>query len=243
MLKDLKFSTRLAAAFGLLAAALAPAVQAGRPLATDDAATAEVGSCYVESWFERAGPERALLAAPACGVASGLELGGGYAAFRPRTPLRAEAGLLIKLAPESWKLDSAVGEWRFGLRLDQGFEQTFDEGWQRANPALYGLVTLQPTESVALHFNLATEHDRASGTRGNLTKLAAVWSVREDSLLFVETEANNRRDVFGATATTVGGRHWLTLDRFGIDLTATRSADADSRTRWTIGFGWYGIGL
>ena len=54
----------------LLSCAAAAPVLAGRPLATDDAVTADAKTCQIETWHERAGPDRAWVLAPACGVAA-----------------------------------------------------------------------------------------------------------------------------------------------------------------------------
>ena len=57
---------------GLATAGLA---WAGRPLSTDDAATAGAATCQAESWFQRAEGARDVVLAPACGLGDAVEVG------------------------------------------------------------------------------------------------------------------------------------------------------------------------
>lgn len=59
-------------------------------------------------------------------------------------------------------------------------------------------------------------------------------------LLFAETQVNTKRAAFGGTVNSGGARWWLEKDRVGLDLTASRELGLGA-TRWTIGFGWYGL--
>lgn len=96
---------------------------AGRPLASDDAGTAGAGTCQLESWVEHAGSNRSLIAAPACGVAQGMELGVDYALPHPRNVLRATGGLALKWVPESWRAETRAGALNFGLKLSASFKR------------------------------------------------------------------------------------------------------------------------
>jgi len=223
----------------LLVAAL-PA-WAGRPLATDDAATADARSCQLESWLGRSDGIRSLTLAPACGLAPGLELGADYTHSRPREEAPVTAGLALKWAPSSWSTTTAAGELAFGLKLGAGFDRPAAEGWQRSSVGLLGLASWKPQAQWAVHANLGLARDRASATTGSLFNLALVWTPIEQGLLFAETQANNRRDVFGGTAYGLGGRWWLLKDRLGLDLTTGRTQGAGSS--WTVGVGWYGLGF
>jgi hypothetical protein len=73
-----------------------------------------------------------------------------------------------------------------------------------------------------------------------LVNLAAAWTPASAALVFAEVQASDRRALSGPTVRTVGGRWWLVDGEIGLDLTASREAGSD-RTRWSIGFGWYGI--
>jgi hypothetical protein len=228
----------------LLAAALAALTAtawAGRPLATDDAGTAEVGTCQVEGWIERAGSEGAWVVAPACGVAKGLELGADHTRPRHRDELRGSAGLALKWVPEAWRADSPAGEIGFGLKLAQSFDRPAGAGWRGSETGALALATLQPGGDWTVHANLGAARERSSGSTAALLNLAVVWTPHEQALLFAETQANNRRPVFGGTLNTVGGRWWLAKDRVGLDLTASREAGIGGATLWTVGLGWYGL--
>lgn len=220
---------------------------AGRPLATDDAAVAEAGTCYIEAWAEKSGPDRAWVAAPACGVAPGWELGGDYTRPRPADPLRAEAGLLVKWVPEAWSFKTAWGELGLGLKASAGWQQPGGPGasssWQASGSALLGLASLKINDSLTLHANLGVQRDRPSRTSASALNLAATWQPNDAWLLFAETSLNNKREIFGATVNTVGARWWLTKDTLGLDLTASRESVSGAKTGWTLGLGWYGIGL
>lgn len=224
----------------LLATPLAPA-WAGRPLASDDAATADAGTCQVETWAERAGDERALVLAPACGVVEGLELGIDATRPQPRDTVSAAAGLALKWAPKSWRVETGAGPLNLGLKVATAFERPTGHGWHGAGHTLLALATLTPRDDIALHLNLGRAHDSASGSQASLLNLALSWAPSEQSQLFIETQANSRREVFGGTLTSLGGRWWLLPEKLGLDLTASRVAGASGPTLWTVGLGWYGI--
>jgi hypothetical protein len=218
----------------------APA-HAGRPLATDDAGTAEARTCQVESWLERAGSDRAWVLAPACGVVPGLEIGADYTAPHPRDVVRGAAGLALKWVPESWKVNTGAGELNFGIKLNHGWLRPASAGWQAAETGALLLATLKPGDAWTVHANLGTARDRIGSESAALLNLALVWTPSERALLFAESQANNKRSTFGGTVNTAGGRWWLVKDSFGIDLTASREAGVAGPTLWTFGFGWYGL--
>lgn len=226
----------------LLALLTLPAL-AGRPLSSDDAGTADAGTCQVEAWAEKVGSDRATVLAPACGLLPGLEFGADVAVPRPRNGVRAEAGLALKLAPEGWKLGLGGRELRFGLKAGGGWLKPEGAGWQATGSSLLGLATLEATETVSLHLNLGAARDRASRVTASVASLALVWTPLEPLLLFAETQANNRRDTFGATVNSAGARWWLLKDTLGLDISASREAASGATTTWTLGLGWYGIGL
>lgn len=231
-------------ALPLLAATLlgcASSTWAGRPLATDDAATADAGSCQIESWVERSSAQRTLTLAPACGLAPGWELGGDASRTRPREQAADTAALALKWAPEAWAFQHASGGWAFGLKLAAGWEHPAGGSWRGSGETLLALASWTSAPQWAVHANLGTTRDRASDTRATLVNVAAVWSPIEQADLFVEALGNDRRGVFGATVRSAGARWWLLKDRLGLDLTTHRQSGAPHS--WSIGFGWYGIGL
>ncbi len=229
---------RAGLALSLLTCAIG--AQAGRPLSSDDAGTADPGSCSLESWGEKAGSERALVLAPACGVAEGWEIGFDYTHPHPRDELRGEAGLAVKWVPKSWAVLTPAGQINFGLKVGVGYEHPADSGWRRNGQGLLGLATLVVNEGFAVHANLGPQQDRASAQTATALNLAMVWVPHPAGLLFAEVQTNDRRSLMGNTMRTVGGLWWLTPDKLGISLTASQQA-GNSQTLWTLGFGWYGL--
>lgn len=225
----------------IMLALLPVMAQAGRPLASDDAGTADAGSCQLESWLERAGADRAMVLAPACGIAKGVELGADYTLPHPRDVLRAAAGLAVKWAPEAWRTDTPAGALNFGLKLSSAFEHSAGVGWRRSETAALALATIVPADALTVHVNLGAARDRDSRTTATLLNLAVAWTPHDAALLFAETHANNRRAAFGGTVNTIGARWWAISERFGLDLSASREAGAAGGTLWTFGFGWYGL--
>ncbi len=232
-------NTRFAACLAPALWACALPAWAGRPLSSDDAATTEPRSCQLETWIEHANGTNALTLAPACGIAAGIELGADYTQTHPRDSAPRAAGLALKWAPAAWAHSTAAGELAFGLKLGAGFERPADSGWQRSGAGLLGLASWQAHADWAVHANLGAALDRASDTSATLLNLAIAWTPVDQALLFVETQTNSRREVFGATTHSSGARWWLLKDRLGLDLTAHRSSGAS--TRWTLGLGWYGM--
>lgn len=233
---------QLVAGIALALLAVTHSAWAGRPLATDDAGTAERGACQIESWVERTDADhRALVLAPACGIAEGLELGADYTLPDPQETLRASAGLALKWVPEAWHTETAAGRLNFGLKFSTAYEHPTDADWRGTETGVLGLVTLQASEAWTVHANLGAARERSSGTTGTLLNLALVWTPRAEVLLFAESRANDQREVFGGTVNSAGARWWLIPERFGLDLTASREVGADTATVWTVGFGWYGL--
>ena len=226
------------------ACALLPVMaHAGRPLSSDDASTADTGTCQLESWVERAGRDRAWAIAPACGIAKGMEVGADYTLPHPRDTLRATGGLAFKWVPEGWLCSTPAGELNFGVKLNASLDHPSGAGWHRSETSLLALATLKPSDALAVHANLGAAHEHTSRTTATLLNLAIAWTPSEQALLFAEIQANSKRDVFGGTVNTSGARWWLVKDRFGLDLSASRQVGTDIGTRWTLGFGWYGLSL
>ena len=157
-----------------LALAASPAL-AGRPLSSDDAATADPGSCQIEGWGEKSGGSRAWVLAPACGVAEGWEIDLDYTHPQPQDELRGEAGFAIKWVPKSWSWLTPAGTVNFGLKFGVGYERPVDGGWRRSGQGLLGLATLVVNEDFALHANLGPHQDRASKQVSTGLNLALVW--------------------------------------------------------------------
>jgi hypothetical protein len=215
---------------------------AGRPLSTDDAGTADTKTCQVETWFERAGSERAWVVAPACGVFPGVELGADYTLPNPRDVVNAGAGLALKWVPEFAKVETRLGEVAFGVKVSTGWVKPAHSGWSSAGDSALALATLKPHDDWTVHANLGVARDKTSDVSASLLNLALVWTPHDRALVFAEIQANNKRQPFGGTIKGLGGRWWMVRDRVGLDLTASREAGVAGATQWTLGIGWYGIG-
>lgn len=216
---------------------------AGRPLVTDDAGTAAAGSCQVEAWGEKSGGDRAWVLAPACGVAAGVEVGAEYRQPRPRSPVRGEAGLALKWVPADGQVESAAGELNFGLKAGAAWAQPVGGHWKRGGESLLGLASWSPDAAWTVHLNLGAARDAASAKSAALLNLALVWTPAERLLLVAETQRNDRREVFGGAVNGIAARWWLVKEALGLDLSASRESRSGGPTQWTLGLGWYGIGL
>ena len=237
---------RSLAAWAVLLCA-APLAPTGRPLSSDDASSADAGTCQVEAWSARDGSgrdagARSVMLAPACGLAAGLEVGADHTRFSPRGTQPDEAGLALKWVPAAWRVGSSAGELNFGLKLSAARVKAAGVGWQHAQTGALVLATLEANETLAMPANLGPARDRAQRTQGTLLNLAVVWTPLDALLLFAEVLGNDRREVFGRTVCSVGTRWWLVKDTLGLGLSASRQAGNGAGTRWTFGLGWYGIG-
>lgn len=217
------------------------AAQAGRPLATDDAGTAQHGTCQVEFWQDRQPDAKDTVLAPACGMAEGVEFGLEYSRPSPRTDITAGAGAAMKWVPSALNWKTPAGEVQAGLKLAAAFIKPRGGGLRQADASALVLLSWAPGETVAAHLNLGPGYDRASGKTAALGNVALVYTPNDRGLLFAETLHNSRSAVFGSATHVVGGRVWVKPEVFGIDLTAART-EGSRRTTWGIGLGWYGIG-
>ena len=227
---------------GLVLGALTLPSQAARPLLSDDAGTADAGTCQVEMWSDRVGSDRAVVVAPACGVAPGLEIGIDRSWTHRLGGSQAAAGLALKWAPAALSFDTAAGALSLGLKINGAWSQPTGGSWRSTTAGLLGLATVKAGESFHLHSNLGLAQDRASGTHATLLNLGLAWLPGQALLLFAEVQTNSRRDVFGGRVNALGGRWWLLPDKLGLDLSASRESGAGKPTRWSLGLGWYGIG-
>ncbi|MCV2352382.1 hypothetical protein [Paucibacter sp. Y2R2-4] len=228
---------------------IAPA-HAGRPLNTDDAGVADAGSCQIESWLElqprTPGPRQpqGLVFAPACGVAPGWELELGYARQGQQdSPSLSQGNMGLKLAPDAWQFKTALGELNLGLRWASNHEQAPAQSWRQTQYSMTALASLALDPTWTLHANLGVARLRDTKSSATVMNWAAVWSPSERGLLFIEMQTNNRNEAMGPNSYGLGGRYWLKRDQLGLDLSANREDRTGSRVLWTVGLGWYGIGL
>jgi hypothetical protein len=231
-------ASRLAVSVTLALAA--PHALAGRPLSVDDAATVEQGTCQIESWVERADESHETIVSGACSVTDGLELGLEASRPSPRDDVRAGAGIAMKWAPASARVDTPLGPLALGLKLGTSWDRR-DRGWSSRESVAAALGTLEAGEHWALHANLGAVRDRASHASATVLGFAVAWTPLAPLLVFTEVQGSDRRAVSGPAVRTGGARWWLVDERFGLDLTASREAGSGG-TIWSFGFGWYGLG-
>lgn len=231
-------------ALAVALAAVGQPAAAARPLGTDTAATAAAGTCQARGWTDRGGHRyRAPTAAPACGLASGLEIGADHTGAHARHAFAPVAGLALKWVPAQGHRNTPFGGLDLGLKLSTGFEDAAGAGWRRRETTAIALASLTPGAGWNLHANLGGARDRSSRGNAGLLKLAATWAPRARALLFAEVLANHRPEVFGGAVRSAGARAWLVKDRVDLDLSASAQAGSDAPARWSVGIGWHGPGF
>lgn len=219
-------------------------VHAGRPLATDDAATAEAGSCQVEAWQERSRDARETVLAPACGLRGGLELGAEHAWIRPGAGLRGSGAVSLKWAPQAARLETSAGELGLGLKIAADFERPAAASLHHAGSSVLALATLKAGPSLALHLNVGWARARGDAPAAGsawIGRVALAWTPTPDWLVYAEALGNGRPAAFGDTVLATGVRRWLVPERLGLDLTLARERGGPRTVG--VGLGWYGIGL
>lgn len=219
---------------------MALGAHAGRPLATDDASVNEAGGCELEAWGERSRDERAQVLALGCGLGAGFDVGIDVTRLRPRNSAIAQAGGGLKWAPERLKID--IGEAHVAFATSLGFVTTrpVASGWQLSGVGARALMSVE-ADAFALHLNLGPQRDRDAHRTASLLDVAMTWSPLQHALLFAEWQTNDRRGAIGNTLRTLGGRWWLSTDKWALDLTRSH-ANGGGASSWSVGLGWYGLG-
>ena len=228
----------------LLLGGVATAAQAGRPLATDDAAAAEAGACQVEAWQDRSRDAREIVLAPACGLAGGVELGMELSRVRPASDIGGAGTASLKWAPAWARMETSAGELAFGLKLAADFERPTGSSVRQAGSSALVLATLRLAPELALHANAGLGQVRPSAAAAASTWLgraAVAWTPTPDWLAFAEVLGNGRAAAFGGTVLSAGARRWVIPERVGLDLTLARERGGPRVVG--VGLGWYGIGL
>lgn len=218
------------------------AALAGRPLATDDAAVADTGGCQVETWLERSPDERAYVLAPACGIAERWELGADVTRIRSAGDGETALGLAVKWLPLAHPLDTPLGALSLGVKVALGADQSRGSGWRVESTGALALASLEFRPSIQIHLNLGPVRQRFTRSTHTLLNAAMVWAPIDKALLFAEVQAADTASS-GGTVRTAGGRWWLQQDRLGLDVTVSRQSESTTGTRWTLGLGWYRLGL
>ena len=214
---------------------------AGRPLSTDDAATADLGTCQIESWRDKQSSTQTTTVAPACGVFKGIELGIDYARDSGSGERSYGRGIALKWVPESWQAKTTVAEFNAGVKFSAAQERQPGEGWKAAEQSALLMVSSKFSDTISAHINLGSIKSRGENVRGTVLNAALVASFDPHVLVFIESQTNDRRTVFGPTVNTIGARYWVVPEKIGVDVTASRNAGGNQGTTWGVGFGWYGL--
>lgn len=147
----------------LIAAAIslgAPAAQAARPMATDDAAITEEGQCGLQAWGEwsRRGHEGWLL--PTCTLLAPVEVTAGGARHEGDGGSYALASIQLKALLR----EPAPGRW--GTALSLGWDRSVHADYAADRVDARALTSMAsyraPNDGFLVHLNLGVRHDRVS---------------------------------------------------------------------------------
>lgn len=209
----------------LALAALLPwgALQAARPMVTDDARIVDAQACQVESWVKRNPDSTEYWAQPACNFTGNLELSLGAAKGKDdhgtrTTDVVLQAKTLFKpLEPDGWGWGLAVGHVRHPANGARGDLYAY----LPASVALQG-------ERLVLHANVGWLHEREARRHRMTWGLGteAQWSA--SSWLIAEVFGQHQ----GTPFYQVGIRHWLVPGHVQVDTTYGNRAGSGTQERW-----------
>jgi hypothetical protein len=200
---------QLTAAAALITAASTAA--AGRPMATEDAAISDAGSCQLEVWSERSRDERSHWVKPACTPVDNLELALGVARVHGDGSGRSSRieGHLKYLLRETTAQQSGYGLFLGELR-DRG------QPARAGERVLKGMTTIPlADEALVLHLNAGLARQRGDGSR----RIRGLWSAALDRELGGQTRGFV--EAFGTggdrPAWQAGVQHQLVPGRLQLD--------------------------
>jgi hypothetical protein len=145
-----------------LCAAAHPALHAGQPLVTDDAAVVAPHTCQLEAWAHSSSDGHEYWAQPACNFTGNLELAVGGA----RTyPFGSPQSTDIQLQAKTVLFPRGEGEWSLGAVA----AATRDTGAPHGRTALQssnltGLASWYPREDLEVDLNLGLAYSFGSGS-------------------------------------------------------------------------------
>ena len=209
---------------------------AGRPMGTDDAATAGANKCQIENWLDRDTKANATqwVLAPACGLGDAFEIGLELDRILPDNGVGFASTLALKWVDPSWKSGSVnwgVKGWHSATRMHDA------PGWTDTTTGAMGLLSWKASEVLDVHTNLGFAKDHLSGSTAPLLNLALSWSPEPSLSLMAERMAVRGNPV----QYNVGARWWLQSERLALDVTLGQTNDANAVQNLTVGLGWYGI--
>ncbi|MDQ8021361.1 MAG: hypothetical protein REI94_05935 [Moraxellaceae bacterium] len=224
--------TTLSAAMlaGLMLTSLS--AHAGRPLGTDDAGTAGDRQCQLEGWAEDGDHFHGWTVSPACGIGD-FELGLEYARSSESGLVAKDGAIALKWVPGQL----AWGPLKFGAKAFYGRVKAEPDDWRGSEGGAFAIMTWDIAPSWTAHLNLGAARNYIDGKTNGTGNAALVWTPHERWLFFAEVLGTQR----SPATQNIGLRFWVIPEKFGLDLTAGRDAGVDDSTRYTAGFGWYGI--
>jgi hypothetical protein len=175
--------------------------------------------------------------APACGLTDTLELDTGFACTQGSGLSLDSAVLGLKWVPSQTRWDTPAGEVRLGVIGGMFWARPPVEAWKSDVAVLVGMASLDFAPGWSLYANLMAARSLQSCTSVNGARMAMAWQPVERVLLFVEGLHNNR---FG-NIRNAGFRVGAIPDKLGLDVVTSRSTGGG--LSFSVGFGWYGIGL
>jgi len=196
---------------------------AGGHFAVDDAAIADVGTCLVETWWERADHGGSLLhLGPACRVGP-VELGLNADRIQPRdgAPLTPVSAQIKWVAP----IDDRVSVGLAALVAWQGSSPRY------AGANLYAPLTLRVADALLLNVNVGRDwlHDLPTRWRAGASlewQATPAWTI-----------IGERFRQYGGDFARLGVR-WQQSDSLAFDLSRAGDLGASSIRTWTLGANW-----
>jgi hypothetical protein len=207
---------------------------AGRPLATDDGGTIDVGKCELESFVgashQRGAPSETRVSAQwGCGVAKGTQLQVALAGSRSdgsTDQFLTAAGKTALNAPEDGGTVFALGYGLVGAKPAAGH-------WQQDVAYLNGIMTVTAAKDWLVHANLGASHSRIAH-QSTVNWALAVEKIGESGVDWMaETFGDNREH----HPWVQGGVRWSAIpDRLILDASLGRQSAPGHPTALTIGF-------
>lgn len=198
-------------------------VQAGRPLATDDAALVDAGACQLETWIERGRDSRATWLNPGCNPFGRTEFAFGGARVRPDDA----PGYTLR----AWQIKQMLrehGAAHAGFALALGGQRQHQGDAREV--FLNGIATFPLAgEARLLHVNLGGLRARDADGR----HVRATWGLAYDAEVMSATRAS--LEIFGTSGERAhwqfGLRHELVPGHVQLDASVGGAIGRWSETR------------
>ncbi len=207
---------------------VSPAHASGGPYIVDDADVVDRGTCQLESFYSRLGPDTDLaLVAPGCNVANvEWSLGLTRARLDGSTDSGVEFQGKVLLRP--------IRTGGVGVAIAAGVGRGLSAGGRFTDAFVNLPVTWEPLEALRLHANLGTAYQRVDGRHTTTYGVGFDWALGERLNLLGE----NFRDDRGSSGYQLGLRPVLVPERLHLDVSWTRELEGIPGDWWTVGLVW-----